>query len=139
MCALGLKWPRLVRFNIYVASLLGLAMPFVTGDFKQWSTTLPMMNILLIFLFAYDTKTNVIFMSIKIIAEAVILQYFDESLSSKSLATVLFANLISVTLTMLGFMCTISYIGQILERIDGQMKTIQTLFGEMHEGVVVVD
>ena len=37
MCVLGLKWPKLMSFNIYVAGLIGLAMPFFTGDFKQWS------------------------------------------------------------------------------------------------------
>ena len=98
-----------------------------------------MINMLLILLFAFDARINVIFMSIKIIVEAIILQFFDESLSSKSLAIVLWANLFSVTLTLLGFMCTISYIGQMLERIDRQVKTIETLFGEMHEGVVVVN
>ena len=40
---------------------------------------------------------------------------------------------------MLGFMCAVSYIGQMLERIDRQVKTIETLFGQVHEAVVVVD
>ena len=97
--------------NIYVASLIGLAMPFFTGNFKQWSQSLPMINMLLILLFALDARMNVIFMSIKIIVEAIILQFFDSSLSSKSLAIVLWSNFFSVAVIMLGFMCTVSFIG----------------------------
>ena len=70
-----------------------------------------MINMLLILLFAFDARINVIFMSIKIIVEAIILQFFDESLSSKSLAIVLWGNFLSVALTLLGFMCTVSFIG----------------------------